>query len=155
MCIRDSDQTALVGATVTLDGRQSTDPDHDTLTYAWSLTAKPSGSQAKLNAPTTAQPTFVVDKPGAYVAQLIVNDGQVNSIPTTVAISTLNSKPVAVAGPDQNALTGATVTLDGSASHDADNDTLTYQWSLTARPTGSATQFANPTHCLLYTSRCV
>ncbi|CDI04394.1 exported hypothetical protein [Candidatus Competibacter denitrificans Run_A_D11] len=139
------DQTALVGATVTLDGRQSTDPDHDTLTYAWSLTAKPSGSQAKLNAPTTAQPTFVVDKPGAYVAQLIVNDGQVNSIPTTVAISTLNSKPVAVAGPDQNALTGATVTLDGSASHDADNDTLTYQWSLTARPTGSATQFANPT----------
>jgi hypothetical protein len=139
------DQTAPVGSTVTLDGRQSIDPDHDAITYAWSLTAKPSGSQAQLNGSTTAQPTFVIDKPGTYIAQLIVNDGHVDSAPATVTISTVNSKPVANAGPDQIALTGATVTLNGAASHDADNDPLTYQWSLTARPTGSATNLTNPT----------
>ncbi len=49
--------------------------------------------------------------------------------------------PVADAGPDQSVTTGATVTLDGSGSTDADGDSLTYSWSLTSVPTGTALLF--------------
>ena len=40
----------------------------------------------------TLFPTFEVDLPGEYVAQLIVNDGMVDSNPDTVLISTENGR---------------------------------------------------------------
>ena len=42
--------------------------------------------------------------------------------------------PVADAGDGQTATSGATVTLDGSGSSDADGDALTYSWTKTAGP---------------------
>lgn len=45
---------------------------------------------------------------------------------------------VANAGADQNVVTGAQVTLDGSASHAAQGETLTYLWTATSIPTGSS-----------------
>jgi hypothetical protein len=67
-----------------------------------------------------------------------------NSTPNTVVISTLNSIPVANAGPAQNVRTGTTVQLDGSASSDADHDLLTFRWSILASPSGSAAALSNP-----------
>src|SRR5699024_2354177 len=55
-----TDQSALVGAEVVLDGSGSTDPDGDTLTYAWTLTT-PDGSTATLADATTATPSFTPD----------------------------------------------------------------------------------------------
>jgi hypothetical protein len=49
-----------------------------------------------------------------------------------------NTAPIAVAGPAQSAVQGTLVTLDGSASADANGDALSYLWTLTLRPTGSA-----------------
>src|SRR4030042_2438407 len=94
--------------------------------------------------PTTVNPWFVVDKPGNYVAQLIVNDGKLDSAPDAVTISTENSKPVANAGPDQEVFVGQMVNLDGSGSTDADGDPLTYRWSFTSRPGGSGAALSNP-----------
>lgn len=55
-----------------------------------------------------------------------------------------NSAPVADAGPDQSVTTGTEVTLDGSGSSDADGDSLSYAWTLTA-PNGSASVLFNAT----------
>ena len=138
------DQTVLVSSRVTLDGSASSDVDADPLTYNWSLPSKPAESVAVLSGATTVHPTFVVDEPGTYIAQLITNDGRVDSAPDTVAITTENAPPVANAGPDQEVGTGDTVILDGSSSTDINDDPLTFQWSFTAKPSGSASAIADP-----------
>jgi len=71
-------------------------------------------------------PSFTANKSGNYVLELIVNDGRLDSLPVTVTISTLNSRPVADAGADQIA-GQSLILLDGTASSDADKDPLSYQ----------------------------
>ncbi len=82
-----ADATVNVGTSVTLDGSGSSDADQDALTYAWSLTVRPGGSMAALLNPTTVRPSFTPDVAGSYTAQLIVNDGKVNSAADTVVIT--------------------------------------------------------------------
>jgi RHS repeat-associated protein len=138
-------QSVAVGALVTLDGSKSSDPDQQALTYQWTLLSAPLGSQAMLTNPTSVNPTFTADAAGNYVAQLIVNDGFLNSPPSTVMVSTINSIPVANAGPNQTVTPGATVQLDGSGSNDADHDALTYRWSITVKPAGSTAALSDAT----------
>lgn len=138
------DQTAPVGTTAQLDGSASSDPDGDALTFQWAVLSQPSGSLAALSDPTAINPTFVLDLPGDYVIQLTVNDGTTDSAPDTVLISTVNSPPVANAGPDQTVFVTDTVTLDGSASTDVDGDPLTFQWSFVSRPSGSMAAISDP-----------
>lgn len=140
-------QTVTIGTAVTLDGSSSSDADGTQVTYLWSFVSIPTGSGATLTSPTTVKPTFLADKTGPYVVQLLVNDGTVSSAPATVTITTTpgNTAPVANAGPDQTVQLGATVTLNGSGSSDVDGDRLTYQWTFVTVPTGSAAKLANPT----------
>src|ERR1700736_3613347 len=67
-------QTVPVGSPVVLNGSGSTSSSGKPLTYSWTLTSRPAGSTAALTGASTVSPTFVVDKAGAYMAQLIVND---------------------------------------------------------------------------------
>jgi hypothetical protein len=139
------DQTAFVTQTVILDGRDSLDFGGRKLTYFWSFSALPAGSNAELSDETAAEPSFDVDLRGDYIIQLIVNNGVLNSTPDTVTISTINSAPVANAGPDQKARVGDKVTLDGSESSDADKDPLTFKWAFTKIPKGSQSKLSDPT----------
>ncbi len=139
------DQTVSLGDQVYLDGSRSTDVDEDMLTFSWTVASRPSGSTATLSAPNTMSPTFNLDLPGTYVAQLLVSDGILNGALDTVVISTDNSSPVADAGPDQTVSLGSTVQLDGNHSSDVDGDSLTYAWAFTNIPANSAAMLSDQT----------
>ena len=140
-------QSVVVGAVVTLDGTGSTDANNDPITYKWTWGTKPTGSAAALSSATTAKPTFTADVAGTYVLTLIVNDGKQDSsiAATTITASAANAAPVANAGVNQNVTAAAVVTLDGTASSDANRDTLTYRWALAAKPTSSAAALSSAT----------
>jgi RHS repeat-associated protein len=132
------DATAVMLATVTLDGSQSSDPDDDPLTYRWRVLSEPPGSAVALSDPTAPRPSFQIQRAGDITLELIVNDGFADSLPDTVVISTENSRPVAQAGENREAPSGTEVTLDGTGSSDADQDPLTYVWSVTSQPDPNA-----------------
>jgi PKD repeat protein len=122
---------------VTLDGGGSSDVDGDSLTYFWSLISVPGISRASLSDPTAVNPSFIVDLAGTYVAQLIVNDGMVDSAPDTVTINWENSAPVADAGTDQTSMVSTGVTFDGSGSYDIDDGIKAYDWDFGDQTSGS------------------
>ena len=134
-----STQSVRVGEAAVLDGSASSDLDGDVLTYAWFIQSAPVGSVATLSVPDAVMPSLTPDVAGDYVVELVVNDGVLDSAPDTVVVSTLNSAPVADAGPDTTTVTGGNVVLDGSGSLDIDADPLTFQWSFVSRPAGSTT----------------
>lgn len=139
------DQEALRGQTVSLDGSGSLDLDGGTLTYAWSLISRPAESTVVLSGEATAQPSLVVDAPGVYVAELIVNDGELASPADRMEIRVRNRRPTAVAGPDLRVFLGETVVFDGSGSFDADGNAVTHQWVLARQPAGSTATLSDPT----------
>ena len=100
-----SAQTVVVGQQVALDGTGSSSAYGVALAYAWTLTAKPSGSLATLSSASAVKPTFKADVAGTYVASLTVNDGKVNSNAATVSIT---------AGVDN---VGMVLTLAGSETY--------------------------------------
>lgn len=140
-----ADQSVFTTDAVQLDGSSSSDPDGDSLSFLWSFLNKPGSSNATLSDATAINPTFTVDIFGDYLLELTVNDGTDDSAPDTVNISTLNSAPVANAGPDQSVFTTDTVQLDGSSSSDVDGDILTFFWQFTQKPQSSNSTLSDPT----------
>lgn len=140
-------QNVTTKTLVTLNGAASSDANGDQLTYAWALTAKPTGSSASLTGASSALPTFTADLAGTYVASLTVNDGKVNSTAATMTVTAAvaNVAPVADAGAAQNVATNTLVTLNGAASSDANGDQLTYAWTLTSKPLFSGASLNIPT----------
>ena len=137
------DQQLSLNATATLDGSKSYDAEGNSLTYRWSLLSKPQGSTAALSSVVSVSPTFMMDKPGSYTVQLIVNDGIEDSEPDTVIITTVNTRPVAIAGLEQVVYQGGEANLDGSGSYDPDGDNLSYRWAFTTKPEGSQATIIN------------
>jgi hypothetical protein len=68
-------RAADIGRLVSLDGTQSTVSPGQSISYAWTLTAKPAGSVAALVQASTAHPAFIPDVAGNYEVALTVSDG--------------------------------------------------------------------------------
>jgi LmbE family N-acetylglucosaminyl deacetylase len=78
-------QTVMTGVTVTLDGAGSYDPNGESLAYQWTQTAGPA---VTLSSATAVQPTFTAPASSATLTfQLVVNDPQFTSAPSTVTIT--------------------------------------------------------------------
>ena len=135
---------STIGTLVGLSGAQSFDPGGDPLKYQWSFISRPAGSTASLSNATAAAPTFTADVHGKYVLQLVVSDLWAQSQPARVTVSFINIKPIARAKVNQSVMVGDKVTLDGSASSDANEDRLTYKWSFVSLPQRSHPAIANP-----------
>lgn len=108
-----SNQSAVVGATVTLNGSLSTDTDGTALTYKWSLVSAPSGSKAAISNPTAQSASLVPDLPGTFVVQLIVNDGFLNSLPATAQIAVVSQQTSLIAQIQERQGVIATLPDDG------------------------------------------
>lgn len=81
--------TGTTGVAVAFNGSASYDPDNNPITYSWSFGDGATGSGAN--------PTHVYAVAGTYTVTLIVNDGQLNSTPSsTTATITASSTPVTV-----------------------------------------------------------
>jgi hypothetical protein len=120
------DELAPSGA-VTLDGRDSVDPDHGPapLGYQWRLVSQPSGSAlttASLGSATTATPTFTPDVLGPYVFRLTVTDGTA-SASDNVLVRVDNSAPLAVAfrSPATTGFLRGTVSVEAQATGGVDS----------------------------------
>lgn len=126
---------------VDLNGSDSYDADHDSLTYNWQFKSMPQGSSSIINGADTATPSFIADLPGDYVVTLVVGDTinlSRDNVTITAVVTSDPSTPVAHAGTDhQYVHQGTTITIDGSGSSDADGDTLTYNWHIKSQPTSS------------------
>jgi Galactose oxidase, central domain/K319L-like, PKD domain/Bacterial TSP3 repeat/Kelch motif len=163
---------SLVGTNQTgLDGSGSSDPDWDHVTapehfglgWDWQFVSKPAGSTAFIACNTTESPAWDCVNPvlhangsnGTYVIGLRVFDvkGLASDLSTvTVSFSGItNVPPVAVATPPYKTVnlktTSTTVFLSGASSYDpvVAAETLTYQWTLVARPAGSTAALVNAT----------
>ena len=85
------------GVTVQLDGRQSSDPDGQGLSYSWRIAKVPVGSIASISDPASAMPTVSVDILGDFLVCLAVtNDAGLTSTETCVTIHVVLSVAIQV-----------------------------------------------------------
>jgi PKD repeat protein len=119
------------GKDLSLDGRSSTDPDLDTLTYDWDFDASDGVDDWVRGA-------LVVHRwstAGVYQVTLHVSDGKLSNRTTTLITVLLppppNQAPRAFAGNDTVAVKGREVTLRGEGSDD-DGFIVSWEWDIDA-----------------------
>jgi len=124
---------------VQFDGSGSSDPDGDTLTFAWNFG---DGAEA-----TGMMPTHTYSAAGNFQVSLVVSDGKASSDPAhataTITAPAVNLAPVADPGGPYAAEPGQDIAFDGSGSADPNGDALSYSWDF---GDGSSATGVAPTH---------
>jgi hypothetical protein len=106
-----AEATGPAGATVTLNGTGSSDPDNDTLTYSWAEETTPLGTGSPLTVPFSL---------GSHSVTLTVDDGHGKSNSTTITVVVHDTTPPALLIPtsvvaEATSPSGAPVSYSASA----------------------------------------
>ncbi len=139
-----ADISVHTGNIVLLSGSASDNDAGDTLSFSWTITSKPSLSDAAPSPDDALDTSFVADKTGDYIVELVVSDGSV-AVTDTMVVSAENMAPIANAGTDKQVHSGNQVQIDASTSYDPDGDTLEYTWTFLSTPDGSTAFLQNVT----------
>ncbi|MDA8122135.1 MAG: S8 family serine peptidase [Deltaproteobacteria bacterium] len=139
--------TALPGAPVSITSDNSSAAfAGNSLSYAWSLVSRPSGSGASLSSTTASSTGFTPDNVGNYTVGLTVSQATPSGTPAGSDNATIHVNTV----PGAPSITGpayydnlSPVSFHGSGS-DPDGQSLTYRWVLVSRPSGSSAFSASP-----------
>ncbi len=125
------DLLCAAGRVARLDGRASSDPDSDLLTFAWSQVG---GTTVLLSDPAGARTCFTPAQTGTYQFQLVVSDGFVNSPPGAVQVTVENAPAVEITNADafESPVSGMQ-TLQGTAA-DIDGDLSAVRVSIDGGP---------------------
>ncbi|WP_160175208.1 PKD domain-containing protein [Ruegeria halocynthiae] len=135
-----SNISLVSGQTVDLNATDySFDGNADSLSYGWSLIARPSGSVADLGAPIVPGDalSFAPDRVGVYLLQITASDDAMMAEPSVVMVEVVNSPPVAAISGDTEAFVDDLATISAAGSGDPDGDALSYAWTLVSAPDGS------------------
>ena len=120
------------GDSVTLDASETWDPNGDRLNFTWTQYNSAFRDKVILINPNDPQVSFFapeVDELTGMPIRLKVSDGTENSVLIIWVYVKPNNIPLANAGTDVVLYEGEAGVLDGTASSDADDDSLTYRWT--------------------------
>ncbi|HET7694175.1 MAG TPA: PKD domain-containing protein [Vicinamibacterales bacterium] len=125
------------GATIAFSASGSSDPDGDSLTYAWTFS---DGGTA-----TGVNPRRTYQTAGTFSATVTVSDGRGGSASATasITITAANRSPQAQIGGPYSSEAGTSISFSAAASSDPDGDALTYAWTF---GDGTTAAGAAPSH---------
>jgi hypothetical protein len=144
-------QVVRTGTPATLNGSASYDPDGEPLTFSWSVATQPAGSSVVLSTPASPWSGLIPTVAGLYVLRLSVADTVGLTSGANVSVAALppgvayNRSPRARVALAQPVFPGGLARLDGSASSDADGNSLAYSWAVLSKPAGSGLTTASLT----------
>lgn len=127
----------------------ATDPEHDKLTYAWSVVAQPRGAAAKLAQPDAAVTLVTgLTRPGEYVFRVEVGDGQ-HTVRRDVLLRAFEGNQAPVLMDVHNRVPVWVRVKDGGTllrggAWDLEREALSYKWTVVRQPEGAAVQLETP-----------
>ena len=124
-----------IGAIISFNGKGSSDPQGEPLTYAWNFGDGTTG--------TGAISTHAYTAPQTYNVSLIVTNTSNLTATTTTTAAIVGQNPAANVGGPYAGDIGTIISFSGIGSNDPQGEALTYAWSFGDGTTGTG---ISPTH---------
>jgi len=125
------------GDEIVLEGSASSNSNQDA-SYLWSIEAKPSTSRITTENSETSTFAFTPDVKGGYTIGLVTSVEGIKSDKTIFVFTALNASPIAkIKSAETFTTVNNTLRLSAHNSEDADEDQLTFTWTVLSKPAGS------------------